>query len=235
MKIDAFISAGHGQMVGQDRILAVGTVLSAGRWSMELESVPDGCYGIFDGVGGLEGGAEAATFAATQLIAPPPTNANGLQELLIAISEALMKASGATTATGLRQQAGSTLLFHTGNTRLWGFDGKYLVQLTNDQTLVEEATQALSDQERASMSHIITGCLGGKSATAAHRVMVEDITRNLKRYPLLMFTCDGVHETLSVAAMESMLREGKSAMDIVLRAVADGSQDDCSVMLMRLA
>ena len=84
------------------------------------------------------------------------------KDLLYYASSSSGKENMATTLTGLIMTSDSGYLFHVGNTRVYGLQGNYLKQLTEDQTTYQWLLNIgqIDAAEKCSKNEI-THCLGG--------------------------------------------------------------------------
>lgn len=238
MKVSAYMVSGHGREKSEDRILACETILSKGKYEAFYPDVPDGCFAIFDGVGGIDGGADASSYAAEQMrwyggsVQP-----NMLRSFLHQIGMNLYNGRrNATTATGLYIEQGRALLFHVGNTRMYAINGEFLDRITDDQTTLSEvyAGHLITEEIRKAHGHEITGCLGGMNPELTDRVWVNDITAFFTDTKKILFTCDGIHEHVDAGILGKMVKGEISMEQIVEIAREAGSDDDCSMLLLEM-
>ena len=218
----------------EDRIAAGGNVLSSGFHRMETEE--DGIYGVFDGVGGMQGSAFASALAAgrmTDLKAPytPEKIRAALQE---AHDELTENSSTATTATGIAFSGDEAILFHIGNCRLYGLADGYIRQLTTDQTKYEDLLNAGRTPEEIpeSAKCVINACLGARKELISQLVL-EEIGPRIRQCSRLLFTSDGVHDYLAADDLEAALAgeiTEESLRLLAEKAVGNGSEDDISIM-----
>lgn len=235
MIIKCHMTPGHGRNFSQDRLLVYDTILAKGSFETEWPNELNGCLAIFDGVGGIQGGEYASGYAAAQMWNYPLQHGVApLNAYLQGISASLRNYNGcATTATGIICVNGQYFLFHLGNTRMWKFDGKYLRQLTKDQTYIEDSEKPLSRSEMERNSSVITGCLGGSTAELSERIHIEDITAIIAGNSKLLFTCDGIHDYVDVFDIEQALKTDHVDLRSIVALARDcGSNDDCSIMLV---
>lgn len=236
MKITACMVPGHGRDKSEDRLLVCETILSKGCYQVTYTDRPQGCLAVFDGVGGIAGGAEAASYAAEQMRwYGGSAEAEALREFLYQVGLNLHHSQhNATTATGLMMEQGRVLLFHVGNTRMYALLGEFLERVTDDQTTIAEvfAGEIITDALRNAYGHEITGCLGGMKRELSSRVTVRDITGQFSSMKKILFTCDGIHDYVPVDRLEKMAKGEYSMEDIIRMARHAGSEDDCSLLLV---
>lgn len=241
MRIQYAMHSGHGEGKSQDRLLGGGRVLKEG--ANELLCAKQGMLAVLDGVGGIAGGEVASTFCANELMTADIAQilmdegscaVENMEKLLSDIGTVLENCGVmATTCTGILFASETMgLLFHTGNTRVWGLKGNYLRQLTKDQTRVEELVQngvVVTDEMYKNIGHEIIGCIGGKNRSSMKPPVVEWIS--LGPYRAFLFTTDGIHEHVEMEELEVMARGEKPVEEAIRIARENGSKDDCSIML----
>jgi len=217
----------------EDRILVVGSILAHGKYRTEVDDAEDGCIAIFDGVGGLEGGAYASSMAAWRVQKLPTGSGEAeLREQFLQLSRELREYNcSATTATGILFNHERALLFHIGNTRLWSWDPErtFLCQMTDDQTTVNELGNFLTPEMKQVRAHEITGALGGPEETG-NRLVIQEITESWKTGSGFCLTTDGIHDYADLYELEQLLQPN-AAPSILFDCVRkNGSDDDASVI-----
>ncbi len=186
---------------------------------------------IADGVGGLPDGAGAATSALHSLresyYASPETWSleHAIKESFHTANQAVItggERGRATTLSALVLRSRRWLVGHVGDTRVWlARDGR-LQQLTRDHHL-----------PHAEIGALITRACGLDDAINA------DIHHGeLTEGDVFLLTSDGVHESLSAAAMFAAVQAGTSAQEIAeqlaQRALSAGSHDNASACVVRV-
>lgn len=226
----------EGKKEMEDRAIAGKNVLVSGYHY--LDNTSDGIYGVMDGVGGLHGSAFASTLAARVLSdMPMPVNEERLRDSLKHIHEDLVHFSNtATTATGIAFCDGKAIVFHIGNTRLFGLYDGYIRPLTTDQTLYEELLRAgnIPEQidERAKCT--LNSCLGVK-VDFFDQLQIVDVTRSTTQSSKLMLTSDGIHDYLTLDELEAALiapSTETAIIELANLAVNKGSKDDLTIMVI---
>lgn len=218
-----------------DRVL-VGSTVYAGTFQ-ECE-LTEGFVAVADGVGGNTGAAAAAAFVCGQAAALAQPTPEDFQE----INAQLVRQSDdkrATTFSGLFFQEAGITLFQVGNTRVYELlGGKYLKQVTHDDTVVQRLldTQKLTEEESRSYTgrNEITACFGGGSES-----YLKLQEKNLKQTEGngWLLTSDGIHEYISLDEIEDVFSENQGNWNqavhrITELALQNGSRDDCSIVLI---
>ena len=236
MKIYAATTKGICKPENEDRIIINQSVLTCGAFTAELT---DGVFAIADGVGGNNAGAVASHFVSSKL----GFLNHFTQEEFVKINLDLIEMSNtsakltnmATTLAGLYIRNTSIKLFSVGNTRIYSLQsGKYLKQITNDDTTVNYllSTGQITTQEVELFENKseITACFGG-GKLELFNIKIFD----LKSISTFLITSDGVHDYLSADEMKNIIeRSGICTLTcetIVSAAIANGSQDDASIIL----
>lgn len=228
--------------INEDRVLIGKFVKKDGSGQMEIER---GFVAVADGVGGNQGGAEAAGFVCQVLSQeenPDRRDFEHVNHLLIekgAVNPVYR--SMATTFSGIfwMPEKEDTILFHVGNTRVYAIQaGKYLRQLTEDDTVVQQLvkTGKLTEEEAEHYTarNEITACLGGGKESLLN---LDEVHFRQHGPAQFLLTTDGVHEYLSTDEMEDILTqaEGDWSRAVALfteHALANGSSDDCTVVIV---
>ncbi|MCL5801581.1 MAG: protein phosphatase 2C domain-containing protein, partial [Gammaproteobacteria bacterium] len=187
-------------------------------------------FAVADGVGGMAGGKEASECAIKTLrddyYAAPETLAleHALKDCFDAVNRAVLAdppTGRATTLSALVLRNRRWAVGHVGDTRVWLYRNRHLVQLTADHSRLYE--------------HI------GPMITRACGLDVQlhaDIqSGELREGDVFLITSDGVHETLGAQTIAAAL-EGETAQQIaetlVQQALRAGSTDNVSACVARV-
>lgn len=240
MKIYICTQKGLKKPTSDDRVLAGKSILSENALMLEL---PCGVVAVADGVGGNAGGDVAAVMVCEATSQMNPPNMESFQAINEEILERGMKEKYrgmASTLSGIYwADDKKAVLFHVGNTRIYAIQGSgYLNQLTKDDTVVEYLleTGKLTEEEAETYSarNEITACFGGGNSKLLRMKVSELKDENARNF---LLTSDGVHEALNLDEMEDCLSEhGDDRLalvkDMVTRAQAKGSEDDCTAVFV---
>ncbi|WP_068545518.1 bifunctional protein-serine/threonine kinase/phosphatase [Thalassotalea crassostreae] len=196
---------------------------------------------IADGVSSASKAAEAAQIAVTQFIeqyySTPATwsTQKSAAKVLTSLNQWLY--SQTDNSTGQAQQWLTTFsafiaksstgyLFHLGDTRISVFKNNLLETITNDHNRKQGATSA-----------ILTRALGADS-----RLQVDVHQVDIHVGDVYVLTCDGVHDFVSAKCIKQKLSRltsqpseqelEKVSKSIVQRAIANGSDDNVSCLLV---
>lgn len=200
---------------------------------------------IADGVGGNAGGDEASQFVMKNLREIQFKELEDLREQLINLNDRLIHYANtvvghermATTVTGIFLKKNKFILVHCGNTRLYALQGSFLKQITSDQTTYqwlfstgnEEAAKHCNKSE-------IRGAFGGGNSKYTDTLVVRNIFERGKPKVILL-TSDGIHDNIDIEQMEDIIANNALSSKekvrlLISSAVAKGSQDDCTVVLI---
>ena len=252
MKIDCRMETGLNKQATEDRILVQNTILAGGDFSASLPR--GGVWGIAvaDGVGGNQGGAEAAHMAAEGLCEIRLRDVRSREALEVAIREIHKQMVErarrdarcdrmATTLSGLFHTEEKWFLFHIGNTRVYLFEPPYLQQITTDHSVAREMRLAGIPEEeiqRSGKASTITACLGNGEISAAAPLLVREITDFLEAARYVLLTSDGIHDHLAPSVLEQLVASGAPPRELLRQAMEEarqnGSTDDLSMACLTL-
>lgn len=239
MKIVAVTQKGINKRENEDRVIIGKNIISEGIFQTELLN---GIVAIADGVGGNKAGATAAHFVAKCLT---DLNDDISLEKLKKINDELLRHSlstpqyeyMATTLAGISFGECETQLFSIGNTRVYLLQGgKYLKQLTEDDTIVQYLVSTgqitLEESETFERKNEIIACFGGGYANLFSKMRCNTISNIIT--PFLM-TSDGIHDYISIDQIEEILvKQGitVNACELIIsEARNNGSEDDASIIV----
>ncbi len=243
MNIFVYSKKGNGKNVCEDAAMVADTVIS--DFYFEIQTEQTYTVAIADGVGGNAGGDCASRYVLDKLnaISMVDMSAEYLKQFIGGINKELLhyastisgKENMATTLTGLIFTLDKGYMFHVGNTRVYGLQGNYLKQLTEDQTIYQwllnigqiEAAEKCNKNE-------ITHCLGGGNTQYGSAVCVKEQDM-LNAYKRLLLTTDGTHEYVSIDELEDFMSGEVS--EITMQMLADkakgkGSSDDQTIIVI---
>lgn len=244
MKICVYSQIGNGKNVCEDAAMVAGMIISDSYFEIQTDEQTH-TVAIADGVGGNAGGECASRYVLEKLneFSMADISAEYLKlfiegvnkDLLYYASSSSGKENMATTLTGLVMTSGSGYLFHVGNTRVYGLQGNYLKQLTEDQTTYQwllnigqiEAAEKCNKNE-------ITHCLGGGNTQYGSAVCVKEYD-TLNAYKRLLLTTDGIHEYVSIDDLEDFVSGEISEITMQIladKAKANGSSDDQTIIVI---
>jgi protein phosphatase len=127
-----------------------------------------------------------------------------------------------TTFSGAVIKSTTAHLFHAGDSRIWLYRDGSLEPLTRDHLHLQRGGGA-----------VLTRALGIDT-----HLEMDYLQEPLQTGDLLLFTSDGVHSWLSHAALQKLLDDQPSlescARQIVDAALANGSDDNLSALLLRI-
>lgn len=236
MKIYAATQKGVQKTQNEDRIALNHEILAAGTYECECA---EGFVAIADGVGGNKAGAVASQFVADELrkCGHSIENLTEINQSLIACSQTDEALAGmATTLALVDFNENSAKITYVGNTRVYAIvNGKYLKQLTRDDTTLEYllATGQLDSftAESFERKNEITACFGAGSPALLKLKQID-----ISGQDTLIVTSDGIHDYVSIDEMEDIYCAADDKVEfckkLIDQAVENGSVDDASVMVL---
>ena len=206
---------------------------------------------LCDGVGGLSGGYKAAeiTLNFFSYLNRPNVEAStitsAIQEANRRVLDLQSKESGCsgmrTTITGTYIFNDSFILFNVGDSRTYRFRYKYLMQLSKDDSLIQDmidigvisSEQATTHPQR----NIINKCIGNNPAPVPK---VVDYCDDFLDDDILFMCSDGISDVLSITELQEIILQHKNDEDltaccrhIIESAINNGAKDNMSVILIR--
>lgn len=242
MKVFSYIKKGINKYTCDDAVIINNQVLTDGALNSTFDFID--CVCIADGVGGNKGGHYASRFLLDS-ISKQDFHGFTTQKLreyfydinikLIQYGKEICCPTMATTFTGFFNINNKRYIVHIGNTRLYVMQGNYLKQITKDQTryqlLLDKGECELA--EKINKNEII-GCFGGGNKEYISSLMIYEIYGESKIY---LLTTDGIHEYVDIDDLENgILLEDEASYSrrILERARNNGSEDDASILIVRM-
>ncbi len=249
MEFSALTQTGTEHELNEDRLCINNKLLEEGAMSGNAHSAITAI--ICDGVGGEAGGAEAARIAA-ECFCGKEIDVNDMNQTLAQlihvneIIKAFQKSSleyqtCASTIAGITMTDSEFVLFNAGDTRIYIFRRKHLIQLSRDHTKAQEMFEwkRIPSTNRVSRRYrnMLTAYLGGYTDEFA-----PYITK--KRYfykpgDLFVLCSDGIYKSVKEEELEQILDQKisleekcKAMQELAIKA---GASDDLSVVLINPA
>lgn len=246
----AKVDIGVHEQENDDRVLVGKRLLSDGTISGK-NSEPYLLAAVCDGVGGLSFGYRAAeiTLDVMQYLQRQNVDEtairNGIEEanrrVLLRQREENCAEGMRTTISGFYADSDKLLVFNAGDSRVYRFRYKYLMQITKDDSLVQDMLELgeLTEEEAKldPRRNIINKCIGEQTAV---QPKIIDLSDDFSVGDLLLVCSDGISDVLEHQAIQQTLYEYKAAPDLsaccerlVSLAIEHGSQDNMSVIVVR--
>lgn len=233
MKIYAATQKGVQKAQNEDRVVLNQNIMTVGIYECECTA---GFVAVADGVGGNNAGAVASQFVAEELGKCDHTikNLTKINRKLIERSRTDEAFAGmATTLAMVDFTEDSAKITYVGNTRVYAVvNGKYLKQLTRDDTTLEYllATGQLDSftAESFERKNEITACFGADNPALLKLKQID-----ASGLDALILTSDGIHDYVSLDEMEDIYctenDRVKFCKKLIEQARKNGSMDDMSI------
>ena len=139
-----------------------------------------------------------------------------------------------TTAVAVLERGGVLSVAHVGDSRLYVFAKQHLRLLTDDDSwaasvLARDPQVDPVALQKHPMRNALTNVVGSRARTTVH--LSE---HRLSGGELLVLTTDGVHGVLDESSLAHVIGEGDAkriAADLIDAALANGSRDNCTVVV----
>lgn len=202
-----------------------------------------GCYLIADGLGGLPAGAEASRLAIDSALAALQTRPESLEEAIAVAQDAVAGAGRmiaahrgmATTLSILRIGDQAATIAHVGDSRIYVWDGRSLMQRSRDHTagmdLLEAGAMPLEAVRNSPLWHQLTQAVGLDRPPEP-----QVATLDIAKAKAFVLCTDGISDMLSDRRMIDILTEHgadpEAAVDALLTAALDaGGEDNATVIV----
>lgn len=227
-----------------DRILVNGTVIGEGDY-YEKNGFPT-VVAVCDGIGGYNGGFYAAEIVARTLGEADVNSVRSdeyLFELFNRFEENIEKkrflypefSNMSTTLVACALYEDSSIIFHSGDSRLYRFDGQYLNRLTRDHSVIQSKVDLgllrVDELKNANDKNVIERCIG-------MRGLYPEIKH--ESLPILsgetyMLCSDGLWGVMESEEIERVLSDNidlvEKADKLIKKALELNSEDNISVCL----
>lgn len=210
-----------------------------------------GLFVLADGMGGRNAGEMAAQMSVESLVSELKLNFDekmSLDEAISCLIDAYQVANEAIFAQGQSELhyngMGTTLcallfleekaiISHVGDSRIYLFKNKKLIQLTDDHTLINEYLHGNREGEEAPAKHILSKAIGPFPQIEA---TIEFCPYN--KGDLFLICSDGLSNSLSNREMESLMVQGGTCEEIGRRllheALVHGGGDNVTLVLVEV-
>lgn len=208
---------------------------------------PDlGLLAVIDGMGGQQGGAEAAALAREALLAE-----RELLQAFLNANDRINRVAGkknqtkgmGCVASAVRITGDKALIAHVGDTRVYLSSEAGCEQLTRDHTVAAHTQEQLGITDRGAKEmggqNQVTRDLGGQPRTGSEWIDSCEVT--LQEGDLIVLCSDGVHGVLESAGLFGRLRDARRqatapdvlAEELVELALSAGTRDNSTVVVAR--
>lgn len=245
MKVDIGVS----EKQNDDRALLSDIILMGSCLSGKLEK-DYVIAAVCDGVGGLEQGYRAAMCCLERISHLNKADISK-EEIHEAMEEANVRIRNRqsmeklhrgmmTTVAGIYANAEKFFVFNAGDSRVYRFRYKYLMQLSKDHSLVQDMMDMGEITPEEARHHekknVINKCIGLEEVVNARIIEDEDYTEG----DIILICSDGISDVLCETELKEIFFEygeeenlNTCCEKIVEKALQNGTQDNMSVILLR--
>ena len=225
MKAVFYSNKGFVREHNEDALFVAGNIISGCSMTEPVEidtESPDNCFVVIDGMGGYEGGEQAARIVATSFIenfgswnistsaAKGKINSilnNAIQKIANVVNDKPELAAMGAALAGMAFCNDGILIFNCGDCRAYRQQGQYLERLSHDHSVVQELFDKGEIEEDDMRTHVrkntITACVSAK---------VDDLNiffreTSYKGNERFLICSDGVWEAMPIDEIEACLCE----------------------------
>lgn len=244
------VDIGVSEETNDDRALVGSTIVSDG----ELHGQCDNEYivaSVCDGVGGLAKGYMAATKTLEEiknLNQEDMTIDNIKKSIEIANNNVLqaqidenMQHGMRTTIAGIYADKEKFYVYNVGDSRVYRFRFKYLMQLSKDHSLVQDLIDLGEITPEEAKKHpnknIINKCIGNIDDCVPR---VIDMSDDFRENDIILICSDGISDELTDSEIKEIILKHKNDEDLKAccteihdKAIENGSLDNLSLVLLR--
>lgn len=206
---------------------------------------------ICDGVGGRSHGGQAAmiTLEVLSYLNRPSvelaTIRTAIEEanrrIIAAWKEDYWKKGMCTTLAGVYVDQENFFVFNAGDSRVYRFRHRYLMQLSKDhshvQDLVTMGEITMEEAKVHSQKNLINKCIGNKNSVNPR---IVDMSGDFYQGDLLLICSDGISDVITEIELKDLLLQHKQdynlsqcCQELYELAIKNGSLDNLSLILMR--
>lgn len=223
MKVVFYSNKGFVREHNEDALFVAGNIISGCSMTAPVEidtESPDNCFVVIDGMGGYEGGEEAARIVATSFIenfrswnisisaAKGKINSilnNAIQKIADVVNDKPELATMGAALAGMALCNDGILVFNCGDCRVYRQQGQYLERLSHDHSVVQELFDKGEIEEDDMRTHvrknIITACVSTEVDNL--NIFFREILR--KGNERFLVCSDGVWEAMPIDEIEECL------------------------------
>lgn len=245
MKAVFYSNKGFVREHNEDALFVAGNIISGCSMTAPVEidtKSPDNCFVVIDGMGGYEGGEQAARIVAASFIENScnwniSTSAtkekinsilnNAIQKITNIVNDKPELAAMGAALAGMTFCNDGILAFNCGDCRVYRQQGQYLERLSHDHSIVQELFDKGEIEEDDMRTHprknTITACIS--SDISYMNIYSRDIPLSL--HQKFLICSDGVWEALSINELEACLSENSLDTANNLTQKLLSLQDEC--------
>lgn len=230
MKAVFYSNKGFVREHNEDALVVGGKIISGCSMTAPVEidtEIPDNCFVVIDGMGGYEGGEQAARIVATSFIENSgswnisTSDAKekiklilntAVQKIISIVNEKPQLSAMGDALAGLIFCNDGILIFNCGDCRVYRQQGQYLEKLSHDHSVVQELFDNGEIEEDDMRTHfrknIITACVSAQVRDL--NIYFRKIEISHKGNERFLVCSDGIWEAMPIDEIEACLYENAS-------------------------
>lgn len=247
LKFTVIVDRGVEHQTNDDAACLKHNIIDEGKYSGASET-DEGIFAVADGVGSLEGSAVASRVAVSHMAECSPRNERMIKGQIL---DANGKILSIRDELGIHHDLSSTLCvvsvmgeritsYNLGNSRLYRYRNGSLLQLTKDQSRVQQLCDAgcimPDEMDEHPDKNIITSFIGSDQLDESWITVMEH-REKFKTGDLLLLCSDGLHDYMGIDCMEEIMGRAGSiehkAAEMVKAVNSAGGYDNVTVLLVQ--
>lgn len=246
MKFTVIVDRGMEHQTNDDAACLKHNIIDDGKFSGRSER-DEGIFAVADGVGSLEGSAAASRTAVFYMSECSPGNGQTIKEQIVRANEEILSIRDemqihhdlSSTLCLVSVMGEQIVSFNLGNSRLYRYRNGSLLQLTKDQSRVQQLCDAGYLEPDRMNEHpdknIITSFIGNDAFDESW-ISITEHREKFKNGDLLLLCSDGLHDYMGIDRIEEIMGQDMPIEMIVAKMVDEvndsGGFDNVTVLIV---
>lgn len=246
LKYTVIVDRGIEHRTNDDAACLKHNIIDDGKFSGRSEK-DEGIFAVADGVGSLEGSSAASRIAVSYMAGCSPRNGQMIKEQILKANDEILSVRN---EMRINHDLSSTLCmvsvmgeritsYNLGNSRLYRYRNGSLLQLTKDQSRVQQLCDAgyLTPDEMNEHpdKNIITSFIGSDVFDESW-ITITDHREKFKIGDLLLLCSDGLHDYMEIDHIEYIMgcdmQIERKASEMVKKVNQSGGYDNVTVLII---
>ncbi len=246
LKYTVIVDRGIEHQTNDDAACLKHNIIDEGKFS-GISEKDEGIFAVADGVGSLAGSAAASRIAVSYMAGCSPRNGQMIMEQILKANDEILSVRN---EMQINHDLSSTLCmasimgeritsYNLGNSRLYRYRNGSLLQLTKDQSRVQQLCDSgyLTPDEMNEHpdKNIITSFIGSDVFDESW-ITITDHREKFKNGDLLLLCSDGLHDYMEIDHIEYIMgcdmQIERKASEMVKKVNQSGGYDNVTVLII---
>lgn len=246
LKYTVIVDRGIEHQTNDDAACLKHNIIDDGQFSGRSEK-DEGIFAVADGVGSLEGSSAASRIAVSYMAGCSPRNGQMIKEKILKANDEILSVRNemridhdlSSTLCMVSVMGERSTSYNLGNSRLYRYRNGSLLQLTKDQSRVQQLCDAgyLTPDEMNEHpdKNIITSFIGSDVFDESW-ITITDHREKFKIGDLLLLCSDGLHDYMEIDHIEYIMgcdmQIERKASEMVNKVNQSGGHDNVTVLII---